>query len=99
MSLLLGIINIAIWAAIMVLVGAVIVMIAKWFGYEIDWNVQRLYLLVVMLVVLGMIVALVVVGLPPQFRIVDTFRAEAVAGAAAAALPIGTAVDLQGMLT
>jgi hypothetical protein len=43
-------------------------MIAKWFGYSIDWNVQRLYLLVVLLIVLYMIVAMLL-GLP-TWRIV-----------------------------
>jgi len=67
-GLLLGIINAAIVAAILVLVGAIIVMVAKWFTYSIDWNVQRLYLLVVLLVVLYMIVAMLL-GLP-TWRIV-----------------------------
>jgi hypothetical protein len=62
-GLVLGIINIAIVAAVLVLVGAVIVMFAKWMSYTIDWNVQRLYLLVVLLIVLYLIVALLF-GLP-----------------------------------
>jgi hypothetical protein len=62
-AILLGIINIAIVAAILVLVGAIIVMFAKWMNFAIDWNVQRLYLLVVLLIVLYMIVALLL-GIP-----------------------------------
>jgi hypothetical protein len=62
-GILLGVINIAIVAAIFVLIGAIIVMIAKWFGYPIDWNVQRLYLLIVLLVVLYMLAAMLL-GLP-----------------------------------
>jgi hypothetical protein len=62
-GLVLGIINIAIVAAILVLVGAIIVMFAKWMNFAIDWNVQRLYLLVVLLIVLYMIVALLL-GIP-----------------------------------
>jgi hypothetical protein len=62
-GLVLGVINVAIVAAILVLVGAVIVMFAKWMSYTIDWNVQRLYLLVVLLIVLYLIVALLF-GLP-----------------------------------
>jgi len=62
-GILLGIINVAIVAAILVLVGAIIVMVAKWFTYTIDWDVQRLYLLVVLLIVLYLIVALLL-GLP-----------------------------------
>jgi hypothetical protein len=59
----LGIINVAIIVAILVLVGAVIVMFAKWMQWPIDWNVQRLYLLVVALIALYLIVALLF-GLP-----------------------------------
>jgi len=62
-GIVLGIINVAIVAAVLVLVGAIIVMVAKWFSYDIDWNVQRLYLLVVLLIVLYLIVALLF-GLP-----------------------------------
>lgn len=68
-GLLLGIINIAIVVAILVLVGAIIVMFANWFQWPIDWNVQRLYLLVVALIALYMIVALLL-GLP-SFRIIQ----------------------------
>ncbi|MFH7813529.1 hypothetical protein ACH0C8_16645, partial [Acetobacter lovaniensis] len=57
-GILLGVINIALVAAIFLLIGAIIVMIAKWFGWPIDWNVQRIYLLIVLLVVLYMLAAL-----------------------------------------
>jgi len=59
----LGLINVAIVVAILVLVGAIIVMFARWMQWPIDWNVQRLYLLVVALIALYMIVALLF-GLP-----------------------------------
>jgi hypothetical protein len=62
-GLILGVINIAIVVAIFVLVGAIIVMFAKWFGWPIDWNVQRIYLLVVLLIALYMLVALIF-GIP-----------------------------------
>lgn len=62
-GIVLGIINVAIVVAILVLVGAVIIMFANWLGWPIDWNVQRLYLLVVALIALYMIVALLF-GLP-----------------------------------
>ena len=45
------------------LIGAIIVMIANWFQWPIDWNVQRLYLLVVALIALYMLVALLF-GIP-----------------------------------
>lgn len=76
-GLVLGLINAAIVAAILVLVGAVIVMFAKWMNYTIDWNVQRLYLLVVMLIVLYLIVALLF-GLP-AIRIIGAALTSAVA--------------------
>jgi hypothetical protein len=62
-GVLLGVINIAIVVAILVLIGAIIVMFANWAQFPIDWNVQRLYLLVVLLIALYMIVALLL-GLP-----------------------------------
>jgi hypothetical protein len=62
-GLVLGVINIAIVAAVLVLIGAVIVMFAKWMSYTIDANVQKFYLLVVLLVVLYMFVALLF-GIP-----------------------------------
>jgi hypothetical protein len=62
-ALLLGIINIAIVVAVLVLIGAIIVMVAKWFQWPIDWEVQRLYLLVVALIALYLLVALLI-GLP-----------------------------------
>lgn len=62
-GLLLGLINAFIVAAILVLVGAIIVWVAAIFEWPIPWNIQRLYLLVVLLVVIYMIVALLL-GIP-----------------------------------
>jgi hypothetical protein len=62
-GLLLGIVNIAIVVAILVLIGAIIVMVANWFQWPIDWQVQRLYLLVVALIALYMVIALLL-GMP-----------------------------------
>jgi hypothetical protein len=62
-GILLGVINIAIVIAIFVLIGAIIVMVARWFEWPIDWQVQRLYLLVVALIAMYMLVALLL-GLP-----------------------------------
>jgi hypothetical protein len=76
-GVLLGIINVAIVVAILVLIGAIIVMFAKWMNFAIDWNVQRLYLLVVMLIALYLIVALLL-GLP-SIRIIGHAALAAVA--------------------
>lgn len=62
-GLLLGVVNIAIVVAILVLIGAIIVMVANWFQWPIDWQVQRLYLLVVALIALYLVIALLL-GLP-----------------------------------
>jgi hypothetical protein len=62
-GLLLGVLNAFIVGVIMLLVGAVIMMAGKWFGFPIDWNVQRLYMLLVFLVVIFHILA-ALFGLP-----------------------------------
>lgn len=67
-GIVLGVVNIAIVVGILLLIGAIIVMVVKWFSYSIDWNVQRLYMLVVLLIALYMIAALLL-GLP-TWRIV-----------------------------
>lgn len=67
-GILLGLINILITVVILVFIGAIVVMVAKWFGWPIDWNVQRLYLAIVALIALYMLVALLF-GLP-TWRIV-----------------------------
>ena len=75
--------------AILVLVGAIIVMFAKWMSFSIDWNVQRLFLLVVLLIALYMLVALLL-GLP-SFRVIGF---QGVASPALAAYPAGSATHL-----
>lgn len=73
-GLLLGVINIAIVVVVLVLVGAVIVMFAKWMQWPIDWNVQRFYLLVVALIALYMVVMVVALLLGiPSLRIVGAY--------------------------
>jgi hypothetical protein len=62
-GLLLGLINIAIVVAILVLVGAIIVWFMGMLQWPVPWNVQRIYLAVVALIALYMIVALLV-GFP-----------------------------------
>lgn len=62
-GILLGLINIAIVIAILVLVGAIIVWVLGLLGWAIPWTVQRLYLAVVALIALYMLVALLL-GIP-----------------------------------
>lgn len=62
-GILLGIINIAIVVAILLLVGAVIVWFAGWFGFPIPDNIQKIYVGIVALIALYMLVALIF-GIP-----------------------------------
>ena len=62
-GLLLGVINIAIVVAILVLVGAIVVWFMGMLQWPVPWNIQRIYLAVVALIALYMIVALLV-GFP-----------------------------------
>jgi hypothetical protein len=62
-GLLLGLINVGIIVAILMLVGAVIVWIMGLLQFAIPWQVQRIYMAVVALIALYMIVALLL-GVP-----------------------------------
>ena len=62
-AILLGIINIAIVVAILLLIGAVILWFMSWMGMAVPPNVQKGYLVVVALIGLYMLVALLL-GIP-----------------------------------
>ena len=62
-TFVLGVINIAIVVAILLLVGALIIMFCGWMTIAITPQVQKLYIIVVALIALYMIVALLF-GLP-----------------------------------
>jgi MFS superfamily sulfate permease-like transporter len=62
-GVLLGFINVAIYVAILVLVGLVVVWFMGWLGFAIPENIQRVYMVIVALIALYMIVALIF-GLP-----------------------------------
>jgi len=49
-GILIGILNCILLAAIFVLVGAIIAWVASLFGWPVPWNIQRLYLLIVLLI-------------------------------------------------
>jgi len=75
-GIILGLINIAIVVAILLLIGAIIVWFLSWFGFPVPWNVQKLYIAVVLLIALYMIVALIfgiptlrIIGAPGPGRI------------------------------
>jgi hypothetical protein len=82
-GILLGLINIAIVIAVLLLIGAVILWFMSWMGLAVPPNVQKGYIVVVALIGLYMLVALLL-GIP-TVRIVG-FHAEAIAGRAAPAL-------------
>jgi hypothetical protein len=69
-GLLLGLIDIAIVVAVLLLVGAVIAWFASSFGYPVPAQVQKLYLLIVALVALYELVALLF-GFP-LIRVIGT---------------------------
>ncbi len=60
---ILGLINIAIYVALLVLIGLVIAWFASFMGFAIPENVARAYMVIVFLIALYMIVALLL-GLP-----------------------------------
>jgi hypothetical protein len=62
-GILLGLINIAIVIAILLLIGAIILWFLSWMGFAPPDTVQKLYLAVVALIALYMIVALLF-GIP-----------------------------------
>lgn len=62
-GILLGLINIAIVVAILLLIGAVIVWFLSWMGFPVPANVQKLYIGIVALIALYMLVSLLL-GVP-----------------------------------
>jgi hypothetical protein len=68
-AVLLGIINIAIAIAILVLIGLVIVWFMGYLGFPIPAQIQKVFMIIVALIVLYMLIALLL-GLPLPFRVV-----------------------------
>jgi hypothetical protein len=62
-GIVLGLINIAIYVAILVLIGLIIVWFASWLNFPIPQNIQRVYMVIVALIALYLILALLF-GLP-----------------------------------
>ena len=59
MAILIGVLNCALLAAILVLVGYIVVWIASIFQWPIPWNIQRIYLLIVLLIFIICIVTMI----------------------------------------
>jgi hypothetical protein len=70
-GILLGIINIAIAVAILVLIGLIIVWFMSWLEFPIPQQVQRVFMIIVALIALYMLVALLL-GLPLPFHVVGS---------------------------
>jgi hypothetical protein len=75
-GIILGLINIAIVIAILLLVGAIILWFLSWLNFPVPANVQKLYIAIVALVGLYMLVALLfgiptihIIGAPGPGRI------------------------------
>jgi hypothetical protein len=69
-GLLLGLINVAIVVAVLILIGYIVVWIFGMIGFGIPDNVQKIYMVIVALYALYLIVALLLgVGGPP-FRLI-----------------------------
>lgn len=56
-TILIGILNCAIVAAVLVLLGAIVLWVCSMFGWPIPVNIQRIYMLIVLLVFLICIVS------------------------------------------
>jgi hypothetical protein len=62
-GIVLGLINIAIYVAILVLIGLIIVWFMSWLNFPIPANIQKVYMVIVALIALYLILALLF-GLP-----------------------------------
>lgn len=78
-GLLLGLINIAIVVAVLVLVGYIVLWIMGAIGFAVPIMVQKLYMVIVALVALYMIVALVLGA--PSFRVIGHSQVPPITGA------------------
>lgn len=68
-AVLLGLINICIVVAILILIGYIVVWLFTWLGFSIPVQVQRIYMVIVALIALYMIVQLLL-GVAPGFKII-----------------------------
>jgi hypothetical protein len=59
-GILIGLLNCVLVAAILVLVGAIVVWVASLFQWPIPWNIQRIYLLIVLLVFIICVISMLV---------------------------------------
>ena len=67
-GILLGLVNVAIVAAILVLIGLVAIWIFNWLGFQVPAQVQKVYIIIVSLICLYMLIALLL-GIGPTISI------------------------------
>lgn len=70
-AVLLGLINICIVVAILILIGYIVVWLFTWLGFTIPPQVQKIYMVIVALIALYMIVQLLL-GVAPGFKIIGS---------------------------
>lgn len=68
-AVLLGLINICIVVAILILIGYVIILIFTWLNFPIPATIQKIYMVIVALIALYMVVQLLL-GVAPGFKII-----------------------------
>ena len=88
-GLILGIINVAIVVAVLLLVGAIILWFCNYMGFSVPEMVRKIYIAVVALIGLYMLIALIF-GIPTM-RVIGF---QGVTGGAVAAIPAATAIYL-----
>ena len=89
--ILLGIVDIAIVIAILVLIGLIIVWFMSWMGLPVPAQIQKVFMIIVALIGLYMLIALLL-GMP-SVRLLG-FHGTDVRGAAVATLSAGAAANL-----
>jgi len=71
-GIVLGIINIMIWVAILVLIGLLVLLFCRHvMGVDLDARIQKIYMIIVGLIALGMLVALLL-GMTGPYRFVGS---------------------------
>jgi len=66
-GVLIGLLNCILLTAILVLLGAVVAWVASLFEWPIPWNIQRLYLLIVLIVFIICVIGLLLGSLMVHF--------------------------------
>jgi len=72
-GILLGLINICIVVAVLVLIGYIVLMLFSYIGFPIPATIQKIYMIIVALIALYLIVQLLL-GVGPPFRILGSGR-------------------------